>query len=180
MIKKFKLLENEWFYGGAVEDGLHMPFKEGFKRDLTDWFSGNQASPTLLSSKGRILRGNAPFCFEFKNGELIVESVEDLELIKAGETLLDAYLYFKNNFFKNYNGHLDDLMFSAPQYDTWITMSYEPTEEKVLKHAKEILKNGYKPGVFIIVNRTSFSNFHLKTERPVVFYGLWKSGHRSL
>lgn len=150
MIKKFKILGNELFYGGAIEDGIQMPFKDGFKRDLTDWFSGNQASPTLLSSKGRILRGNRPFSFEFKNDELIVESDEDLQLIKAGETLKDAYCYFRDKYFKKYPGKLDDLMFSAPQYDTWISMRYEPTEEKVLEHAKLILAHGYKPGVFII------------------------------
>ena len=150
MTQKFPLQDNESFYGGAIEDGLCMPFKDGFKRDLRDWFSGNQASPTLLSSKGRILRGDKPFSFEFKNGELIIESEEELKLEKVGETLRDAYLYFSKTYFKNYKGHLDDLMFSAPQYDTWISMRYEPTEEKVLNYAKEILEQGYKPGVLIL------------------------------
>ena len=58
-------LEEERFFGGAVNDGIFMPYSAGFSRDLRVWHAGNQASSFLLSDRGRAIYSQKPFKYEF-------------------------------------------------------------------------------------------------------------------
>ncbi|MCQ2449293.1 MAG: glycoside hydrolase family 31 protein, partial [Clostridia bacterium] len=40
--------------------------------------------------------------------------------------------------------------FVTPQYNTWIELMYEQNQEDILRYAKDIIKNGFEPGVLII------------------------------
>ena len=44
----------------------------------------------------------------------------------------------------------DELLFSAPQYNTWIELTYNQNQEDVLKYARAIIDNGFPPGVLMI------------------------------
>jgi alpha-glucosidase (family GH31 glycosyl hydrolase) len=44
----------------------------------------------------------------------------------------------------------DPLNFTSPQYNSWIEMQYEPTQEKILNYARQIRENGLPPGVLMI------------------------------
>ena len=66
MVNKYKLEENEFVFGGCVNDGIKMPYKDGFSRDLRVWHSGNQAISALLTSKGNYFYSKEPFKFEIK------------------------------------------------------------------------------------------------------------------
>ena len=44
----------------------------------------------------------------------------------------------------------DPLNFTSPQYNSWIEMQYEPTQEKILSYACQILDSGLPPGVLMI------------------------------
>ena len=40
--------------------------------------------------------------------------------------------------------------FATPQYNTWIELNHRQNQDDVLKYAKEIVENGYPPGVLMI------------------------------
>ncbi|MFZ4727015.1 MAG: glycoside hydrolase family 31 protein, partial [Paludibacter sp.] len=44
----------------------------------------------------------------------------------------------------------DSLLFTAPQYNTWIELNYNHNQADILKYAKAIIDNGMPPGVFMI------------------------------
>ena len=65
---EFKLLDNEYWWGGHSFNGRSMPYsaEKSFKDNLINNNSYNQTSGFLLSSKGRWLWNDEPFSFEFK------------------------------------------------------------------------------------------------------------------
>lgn len=150
METRFTLLENEHLFGLTANDGIYMPFENGFSRDLNVWHGGNQAASILYSTKGRVLFSNEPFAFTMLENEFVIVSNKSVELKKVGETLKDAYLYVAKNYFKNTHKCPDIEMFKKPQYNTWIEMPYDCTETKVLRYANEILENGFPSGVLMI------------------------------
>ena len=62
----------------------------------------------------------------------------------------EYYKYLVEHYFINTHKIPDIEMFEKPQYNTWIEMPYECTEEKILKYANEILHNGFPAGVLMI------------------------------
>lgn len=163
MEKKIKLLDNEYFYGGAIDDGIHMPFGESFfTRDLSKWMRGNQATSILLSTKGRFIYSEEPIKFTFDKGYLAVSADSDIIFDESCNNIREAYEKVAKLYFKKYDKKLNPIMFSAPQYNTWIAMDYEPNQKKVLKYAREIINQGYKPGVLMIDDGWSID------------YGVWE------
>jgi alpha-glucosidase (family GH31 glycosyl hydrolase) len=113
--------------------------------------SYNQAAPLLLSNKGRSVWSEEPFRFAFENRELILEGLKgELRLEKSGDHLRDAFLHASRTYFPPSGTHPDLLFFTAPQYNTWMEMSYQPTQEHVLAYAEAIIANGFPPGVLMI------------------------------
>jgi alpha-glucosidase (family GH31 glycosyl hydrolase) len=127
-----------------------MPFGDGeHARDLrlTD---DNQASPLLLSNKGRSIWSEEPFAYSFHEGNLTIDHNEQLSIGEGHGTLQGAYSHACANYFPPSGVTPDKLAFTAPQYCTWVEMFYEPTQEKLLHYARSILENGMPPGVLII------------------------------
>ena len=62
-MERYLLEKDEYFYGGAINDGIHMPFNinSEYSIDLNVWHSGNQATSLLFSSKGTIFYSKYPF-----------------------------------------------------------------------------------------------------------------------
>ena len=58
---EFKLENNEFLFGLTANDGIYMPFKAGFERDLNVWHAGNQAASIIYSTKGRLIYSKLPF-----------------------------------------------------------------------------------------------------------------------
>ena len=151
MVNKYKLEENEFVFGGCVNDGIKMPYKDGFSRDLRVWHSGNQAISALLTSKGNYFYSKEPFKFEIKDGFLIIESDFEIKASKGNEkTLKGAYVGLKNDFFIQDHKHPNLDMFRYPQYNTWIEFGRDVSQAKVKKYAEEIINNGYPSGVLMI------------------------------
>ncbi len=147
---EFNLEKDEYVFGLTANDGLFSPYKEGFKRDLNIYHAGNQASAMIVTTFGRYIYSNKPFAFEMKKDSFVIESDDEIKFIKAGETMRDAYLDIKNKYFINKQKTPDLEMFRKPQYNTWIEMPYDCTQEKVLKYANEIIDNGFPAGVLMI------------------------------
>lgn len=146
-------LEGEYWWAGLSSLGYQTPIDQNssFSFDLWGDNKGNQAQPLLLSSKGRYIWSEEPINVNINNG-LINVSVRDGEILsgKSGKNLRTAYEFVVENFFPP-NGKIpDELLFTQPQYNTWIELTYNQNEEDILKYANAIIDNGYPPGVIMI------------------------------
>jgi len=167
----------ERWWGGAVDDGVHMPFGERpFARALgatdpadIDTLSTNQSAPLLLSSTGRILWSDGPFTFRFGDavlgtpgspdaerklpggtGRVLRVSGKDVELGRGGSSLRGAFRTAAARFFPP-SGHTPArALFSGPQYNSWIEQPYTPTQEGILGYVRGLLDAGLPPGVVMI------------------------------
>ncbi len=166
---EIQLLDNEYWYGAATNEAHKAPFAEGYRADLNANVYGNQASPILLSSKGRIIYSEIPFAFEFKNKKIIV-SISDqsqLKSVQAGKTLEDAYQYANKYIFPPSGLLPDKLLFTSPQYNTWIELIYDQNQEDILKYAHDIINNGFPPGVIMIDDNWApyYGRFEFRKDR---------------
>lgn len=146
------LLENEKWWGGAVVDGRNSPL--GNKDFLYDQYAeckGNQASPLYISDKGRYIWSDKPLKIEFSGDRISVEASPGKVITgKEGTTLKDAFLAVSGKFFPPSGIIPDPLLFTSPQYNTWIELQYNQNEADILKYAENIISNGFPAGVLMI------------------------------
>lgn len=150
---------DEYWWGGHIDDGTLMPYsaKAPYKDSLVDkgygvsCFQPNQCQGLLLSSKGRYVWNNSPFAFAFQDGRLAANGGEAFET-GTGETptLRGAFLAASKKYFHASGKMLDERLFSAPQWNTWIELTYNQNETDLLAYAESILKHGFDPGVLMI------------------------------
>lgn len=144
------LLEGERWWGGAVQDGALMPFGvTPYTRDLRADHGGNQAVPFLVSNQGRYLWSDSAFGFTFEEGRLRIDGAG--AVLESGfDTLAGAFRAGSRRHFPASGAMPDPIAFTAPQFNTWMEMGYEPTQEAVLAYAQSILDRGVAPGVLIL------------------------------
>lgn len=166
---RIEVQPDEWWWGGAVADGTRMPFRsEPHRRELAtnaglvdDPGAGaNQSAPLLVSSHGRYVWSDEPFTFAFDGaGGLEVDGGAALRQARGTSvpqgTLSDAFRAAARDHFPTSGRTPELLMFSAPQYNTWIEMPYAPTQEGVLAYAQGVLDAGFPPGLLMIDDRWS-------------------------
>ncbi|WP_241158289.1 glycoside hydrolase family 31 protein [Cohnella candidum] len=150
---EIELLPGEVWWGGAVHDGTRMPYGKGtgdVAIDLKNLLE-NSGAPLLVSNRGRYLWYDRPFSFSFRTGVMSVESEEGgVRPSESFDNLAGAYRQASRKHFPAQGRMPDPIAFSAPQYCTWMEMHYEPTQDKTIAYAREILRNGFPPGVLII------------------------------
>lgn len=151
------LLDGERWWGGAVAEGRHMPFPDGYGFDLRDVLA-NQGMPLLLSDRGRWVHSERTFAFTISGGRLTAHSHEPGAVIEYGEGHGDLRGAYRHAITRHYppSGTMPDpLLFGAPQYNLWIETVFEPTQAKVLAYAERLLAEGFPPGVLMIDDRWS-------------------------
>lgn len=128
-----------------------MPFGGGssYARDLGRDLGGNQAAPLLLSDQGRFLWSDEPFEFAFDDRFLRVDGA-DSRLEEGFHDLRGAYREASRRHFPPQGTLPDAVAFAAPQFNTWMEMGYEPTQDGVLAYAQAILDHGIAPGMLIL------------------------------
>ena len=150
--KEISVLKDEKWWGGAVLDGRNSPLND--KKFVYDQFAdckGNQAAPLFISDKGRFIWSDKPLNIEIANEMIVVDTVRgELNAGKAGETLKEAFLHASREFFPPSGKTPDPLLFTSPQYNTWIELQYNQNENDILKYAGDIVKNGFPVGVIMI------------------------------
>lgn len=140
----------KWF-GGTVDDGYVMPFQSGYNFNLYGNNKGNQSAPLLLSTKGRFVWSDQSFEFTVKGNQLIIDKfLDSIVLVNAGSTLADAFRGASKSKFAASGKMPDSLLFSRPQYNTWIELAYNQNQNDILKYAHQIIDNGFPPGVLMI------------------------------
>lgn len=125
--KVIPILENEKWCGGATLDGRNMPFAEGkLTYDQAANCKVNQAAPLFISNMGRFIWSGKPLNISIEKGMIIAGAGGNAVVSgKAGETLKDAFLYASRTFFPPSGKTPDRLMFTSPQYNTWIELQYD-------------------------------------------------------
>lgn len=138
---RLDLEPDECWWGGAVADGLAMPFGgASHARDLAvnagavdDPPAGaNQSAPLLVSSTGRYVWSERPFAYAFDGDGGLVVTGDEIVVDRAGDSLRSAYRGAAERFFPASGRTPAAVMFAAPQYNTWIELPYHPTQEGVL------------------------------------------------
>jgi alpha-glucosidase (family GH31 glycosyl hydrolase) len=160
-----QLKDGEYWWGAVADDGHLMPFsgETSYKHNLLGDNKWNQIQPLLISNQGRYVWSEEPFQFEFCDKALLLSS-ENGKIIQgtAGNTLKDAYLDAYRQFFPPSGKIPADLLFTRPQYNTWIELTYNQNQKDILKYAHGIIDNGFPPGVFMIDDTWQFA------------YGTWE------
>jgi len=137
-----------WF--GVVNHGHLMPLDSGYVADLDGNLYGNQVQPLLLSSQGDVIWSEQPFKLTYSDEEIMIEAKGKIHQNKSGNTLRDAYLFASKTYFPPSGKFPDLALFSQPQYNTWIELTYNQNQKDILKYAKSIINNGFPPGVLMI------------------------------
>jgi len=150
---KISVENDEYWWGGVSSLGYQTPYDKNseFSLNLFGDNKGNQAQPLLLSSKGRYVWSESPIEYGISNGVLTV-SCDHGKICSGtkGNNLRSAYNYVSNKYFPS-NGEIpDELLFTHPQYNTWIELMYDQNQEDILKYAQSIIDKGFPPGVIMI------------------------------
>jgi alpha-glucosidase (family GH31 glycosyl hydrolase) len=152
---EIELLPGERWWGGRIVDASLMPYgaDRPVRRSLhaPPHEEGNQIQPLLLSSAGRYVWNEQPFDFEFDAGRLrLSRSAGVWETGSGGTSLAEAFRAAAARYFPTLGRMPADLLFTRPQYNTWIELVYGQTQERILAYARAIVEQGYPPGVLMI------------------------------
>jgi alpha-glucosidase (family GH31 glycosyl hydrolase) len=149
--KVIPINKGEHWYGGVVNEAQLMPFKDGYAFDLFANTGTNQAAPLLLSSQGRYIWSESPFKFTVQGNQLLISNASSaVEVNAVGTTLKEAYTNASRKYFPAKGKMPDSLLITQPQYNTWIELVYNQNQRDILRYAKDILSNGFAPGVLMI------------------------------
>ena len=150
-----EILPNESWWGGVVRDGHLMPFNSGSHYSVNLWGNnkGNQIQPLLLSNQGRVIWSEAPIKYTVKTNRIKVDSYGSPISLSKGEgpnSLKAAFKYASSNFFPSSGKSPNKLLFTRPQYNTWIELVYDQNQKDILQYAQKIVQNGFPAGVLMI------------------------------
>ena len=135
---------------GVINNGEMMPIQNGYSADLHLAY-GNEVQPLMISDHGDLVWSEDPYTLKRENDVFYIASpTGTLQKAKSGKTLREAFLYASKNWFPPSGKLPDPLLFTAPQFNTWIELTYNQNQEDILKYANAIVDNGFEPGVFMI------------------------------
>lgn len=149
---KIEFLQDELWYGGAVGNGVLMPYDADSIAtvNLIRGIFSDQASPLFLSNKGRYIASRSPFCIAFNRGVIEIEALGEIELSEGHGTLKGAQQAAAQKYFR-LGGETPPLDFmKSAQYNTWIELMYNQNQKAILAYAHSLIDAGMKPGIFMI------------------------------
>ena len=127
-----------------------MPLVENYVADFNSNY-GNQVQPLLIANDGQTVWSEQAFRVSVKNDILHIESDRGgLIYNKTGNTLKEAFQYASKTYFPPSGKMPEELLFSAPQYNTWIELMYDQNQVDIMQYASDIKRNGYPAGVLMI------------------------------
>ncbi|GGH36827.1 glycoside hydrolase family 31 protein [Paenibacillus segetis] len=149
----FDLLTNERWYGGYCHYGWAQPLGEESESDINMEINTtvNQAMPFMVSTKGRYIWCEDGFQLHFKKGTLSIDYHKSEPIISAQHaTLQEAYIDARAKHFPFKGDSIGMNLFTAPQYNTWIELTFYQNQKDVMKYAADITGHGLPSGVLMI------------------------------
>ena len=144
------LLPGVSWWAGIINHGQFMPVHNGYEADLHNNY-GNQVQPLLISDHGEIVWSETPFRIRCTHDTIhLTASGATLQHVKAGNTLREAFLYASGKWFPPAGRMPDTLLFTVPQFNTWIELTYDQNQQDILRYATDIIKHGFQAGVLMI------------------------------
>jgi acetylornithine deacetylase/succinyl-diaminopimelate desuccinylase-like protein len=144
----------ERWWIGVTSESHRMPMGPSsprFEIDLEGNTAGNQVQPLLLSSTGRYVWSDEPFRLTVDGGKIHVASSRGaIESGRYGTTLREAARQVAAAHFPASGKIPDPLLFTRPQFNTWIELTYNQNQRDVLAYAHAIVDQGFDPGVLMI------------------------------
>ena len=148
------MLPGEKWWGLCNAFGAEMPFaeKSDFSCDLRLDNYSHQSLSFLCSDRGRAIWCAEPVGVKIACGKIALESDKGEIVLKedAGINLGEAFRYASKTWFPPTGEEPELLYFAAPQYNTWIELTYHQNEKDILAYAKSMLDHGLPPGIFMI------------------------------
>ena len=143
---------NVAWWAGIIEDGFQMPMTDGYAVDVRGNNHQNQVQPLILSDQGDVIWSEDPFEIRFQEGKGLQLDPPRGRIFqnKAGNSLRDAFLYASRRYFPPSGKTPDELLFSSPQYNTWIELMYNQNQSGILKYARGIKDHGFPAGVLMV------------------------------
>ena len=139
-----------------------------FEADFRGETYSNNCVPFLVSSKGRYLWSDGPFKVSFQEGTLTFEETAPVELVEAGSTLREAYLAASAAHFPPSGVIPPEAFIAAPQYNTWIELTYNQNQADILRYAKAIVANRFPTNAVFMIDdnwQKYYGNFEFKPDR---------------
>lgn len=152
---KLKFLQDEYWTGGYVDGGNVMPVSPSAtcRFEMLKNMSLNQLNPIFVSTKGRYIWCDDYYNIAFRNGEIDIDYPDNAELVvgESGRNAYDAYMAACRKHFE-YDGRLPHAKaFTSPQYNTWIALMYNQTQQGILQYARSAAKlPGFDGAVLMI------------------------------
>ena len=144
----------ERWWAGITSESHRMPLGRSsppFQIDLDGNTAGNQVQPLLVSSTGRYIWSEEPFQLDVRDGAIhVVSATSDIQTGRPGPSLRDAASYASRALFPPSGKMPDPLLFTRPQFNTWIELTYNQNQHDVMAYARAIVANGFEPGVLMI------------------------------
>lgn len=151
---QFVVDPGEYWWGAWVSDGNRMPFSAGTVYSASAFAGMDGDSPAaglLVSSRGRFVWSDAPFAFSLTGGVMRAEGPAPVMQGRSAEaTLRGAFRAAARAHFPASGKMPDEFMFSTPQWNTWIELTYNQNQAGILAYAEAIVAHGFKPGVLMI------------------------------
>jgi len=152
--KVVHMLPGEHWWGLDSNFGREMPLtaSSAFSCDLRVNNYAHQAQSLLVSDRGRALWCDEPIKATVAKGEIaLVSDKASIQVVeKAGANVREALEYAARTWYRPTGEEPELLYFAAPQYNTWIELTYHQNEKDILTYAQSMLDHGFPPGVFMI------------------------------
>ncbi len=142
--------QDDAWWTGVINQGELMPVKNGYTADLSSNY-GNQVQPLLLSDRGEVIWSDDPCVIRMNHDTLsVISEKASVQYSHPGQNLREAFLYASKTYFPPSGKMPDELLFTAPQYNTWIELMYDQNQADIMRYARKIISNGFPPGVLMI------------------------------
>ena len=153
-VVEIPIQEHERWYVGVISDAHRFPLGRDsapYEIELLGNTAGNQVQPLLLSTAGRFIWSEEPFRLSVARGTITLTPHRGQATVgQPGTSLRDAAAHASRTFFPAAGRTPDPLLFTHPQFNTWIELTYDQNQKDVLAYARAIVANGFPPGVLMI------------------------------
>ena len=153
MNMKITMLDGEVWYGPSSMHGKCMPHDKNseYHVNIETTSTGNQDNPLLISNMGRFIFAPKGFTLSVKDGVIDADSrYGDIDYAEGFETLKGAFLEAVRRHFQPNGVIPPEEFFTIPQYNTWIELIYDQTQERVMTYAHGIVDNGMPAGIIMV------------------------------